>query len=337
MPRTANTKSTEFSRERNRIHAQRTRQRKKEQSTSVQALADELKKEQLRLKQVITEKVTANILLGLFAKNSGADADGSDDPRIDEILRRPAEDIPNVSQMTELLPPLILPGQHASKKMKEAAPLDGFDHDLLGKDRSKCSSKELDLIRRERNRMHAKRTRERKRLFMGSMTEICRALEEENDLLRTHLRSIDPEHEACTRAPTMTTATTLIATSTKSTKTKLMLTSFSEDHTVTASETSTPALSPHLLPISPSFSCTADQLDLNATTAASSCKASQLDMRLGEISVSDIFSSLLEAAMLEEVSKKRVYPSVSSDDSNDDDDATRPRGIANKRNRMVEL
>ena len=43
--------------------------------------------------------------------------------------------------------------------------------------------------------MHAKRTRDRKRLFMEEMGEICRQLEEENDLLRAHLRAIDPEFQ----------------------------------------------------------------------------------------------------------------------------------------------
>ena len=34
-----------------------------------------------------------------------------------------------------------------------------IDHELLTKDKSTCSSSELEMIRRERNRMHAKKTR----------------------------------------------------------------------------------------------------------------------------------------------------------------------------------
>jgi hypothetical protein len=328
MPRATNAVSTEFSRERNRIHARRTRQRKKEHTNHLQSLADELKDEQLRLKQIITEKNTANILLGLFSKSSsnGDDATNSDDPRIDELLLRPTEDIPNASLMSEILPPLILPGQHASKKMKEAAPLDGIDYDLLGKDRSQCSSHELEQIRRERNRMHAKRTRDRKRLFMGSMMEVCKALEEENDVLRAHLRTIDPDHKEFEREPTRT-ATVLLTTTIKPSKKKITpKTTLDESTLISASETSTPAHSPNLVPLA--TLSTAEYLNLNtaiATPIPNSCPLIQ----------GALLSSLLEAALLEETNRKRPCPTVSSDDSNDDE-ASAPSG-ATKRARIVEL
>jgi len=44
-----------------------------------------------------------------------------------------------------------------------AGPVDDIDYELLSKDRSQCTPAELDQIRRERNRMHARRSRERKR------------------------------------------------------------------------------------------------------------------------------------------------------------------------------
>ena len=43
-------------------------------------------------------------------------------------------------------------------------PDDGIDYALLSRDRNKCTQAELDQIRRERNRMHAKRTRDRKKV-----------------------------------------------------------------------------------------------------------------------------------------------------------------------------
>lgn len=167
---------------------------------SLQCRSEELKEEQLRLRQVINEKNTADILVGLFARSSNAD-ESNEDPRVEELLRRPSDDIPDSSKVPEL-PALILPGQHASKKItaptaeaaKSSLPDDGIDYDLLGKDRSQCTQEELDRIRRERNRMHAKRTRDRKRLFTEQMSEICRQLEEENELLRKHLSAIDPEY-----------------------------------------------------------------------------------------------------------------------------------------------
>jgi len=246
----AKSTSTEISRERNRIHARKTRQRKKEQMQTLQGKADALKAEQLRLRQIINEKNTARILVGLFSKSGGASpANGEDaglnpskakqlpkeeeiapEPGVEVLLQRPIEEIPDSSKIPEL-PALILPGQHASKKLKEGAAAvnvadhhrhamnqlqlsqelhfptfgngaadaaaldaDGIDYELLGKDRSKCTPAELDRIRRERNRMHAKRTRDRKRLFMEEMAELCRKLDEENGLLRRHLAMMDPDH-----------------------------------------------------------------------------------------------------------------------------------------------
>lgn len=209
------------SRERNRVHARKTRQRKKEQMSTLTTRADELKVEQTRLKQSINEKNTASILVGLFATAGEKDhqqrqQQQTEDPRIEGLLKRKAEDIPDASKITEL-PALILPGQHNSKKAakdggasaasmlpslsagsesnngKDDLPDDGIDYQLLGKDRAKCTPEELDKIRRERNRMHAKRTRDRKRLFMEEMSDMCKQLEEENALLRRHLQILDGE------------------------------------------------------------------------------------------------------------------------------------------------
>lgn len=187
--------SSTFSRERNRIHARKTRQRKKEQMQNLQKRATDLKHEQIKLKQSINEKATASILVGLFSKD--ASLEETEDPLVEELLKRPIADIPDTSKLPEL-PALILPGQHNSKKHlssealagKDELPNDGIDYKLLGKDRAKCTPAELDQIRRERNRMHAKRTRDRKRLFMEEMADMCSKLEEENKLLLNHLGGI---------------------------------------------------------------------------------------------------------------------------------------------------
>jgi len=128
-------------------------------------------------------------------------------------LKRPLESVPDPSKITEL-PTLYLPGQHSQGKKIRAAlalsevalgsrsndgPLhngfvphnpptdpDSIDYGLLGKDRSTCTSEELDKIRRERNRMHAKRTRDRKRVYMEEMEALIVRLQEENQLLEQH-------------------------------------------------------------------------------------------------------------------------------------------------------
>jgi len=190
--------STERSRERNRMHARKTRQRKKELLQKLQHRANELKLEQIRLKQAIHEKnstrITANILVGLFA---GAEEDSaSPDSRVESLLKRPTENIPDASKIPEL-PALVLPGHHNIKMGKPKSceneqqhQLEGIDYKLLGKDRSSCTQVELDQIRRERNRMHAKRTRDRKRIYMEEIEVMCKTLEEENILLQSYYKKL---------------------------------------------------------------------------------------------------------------------------------------------------
>lgn len=221
----SSTERLQRSRERNRMHARKTRQRKKEHMQKLQNRADELKVEQIRLKQCINEKNTASILVGLFQTGEdSAAADGSDDtetvvsmdPQVEVLLKRPTEEIPDASKIPEL-PALILPGQHTKRKstssndgtsedktptaaasaadqegvIPEGEQEDGIDYVLLGKDRGSCTPAELDQIRRERNRMHAKRTRDRKRIFMEEMETMIKQLEDENALLHGHLDKLN--------------------------------------------------------------------------------------------------------------------------------------------------
>ena len=248
-----------FSRERNRMHARKTRQRKKEHMQKLQDRADELKLKQIRLKQSINEKNTANILVGLFQTGEDAaavtTADGSDDSvavvsmdqQVEVLLKRPTEEIPDASKIPEL-PALILPGQHTKRKSSSSADgaaedntptadgaaedntptaaaatdgegatpegdgqeEDGIDYTLLGKDRGSCTPAELDQIRRERNRMHAKRTRDRKRIFMEEMETMIKQLEDENALLQGHMDKLNensPDEHIAAAALLAATAT----------------------------------------------------------------------------------------------------------------------------------
>jgi len=228
MPPRSKPLSVTASRERNRVHAQKTRQRKKEQMLTLKTRAAELKDEQIRLKQMINEKATATILVHLFAEGSSPDQVeycNIEDPAVEELLRRDPLEIPDASHIQDL-PALILPGQHASKKINKSnytQPLpvisgiggggvpscDDIDYELLGRDRSQCSPDELDRIRRERNRMHAKRTRDRKRIYTEKLSELCHQLEDENILLHEHAKKIDPNYEytPVERTTTMTTTT----------------------------------------------------------------------------------------------------------------------------------
>lgn len=225
------------------MHARKTRQRKKEHMSLLQARCEKLKNEQLRLKQAINEKNTASILLGMFGRAASSDGDGGSssdiDPKVEALMKRSVDEIPDASKIPEL-PALILPGQHSSKKIREAAsavasmtassadeadgwsslplhcavnskgqlPDDGIDYDLLSKDRSKCTPAELDQIRRERNRMHAKRTRDRKRIFMEEMEVMIKQLQGENKLLGDHLESLSDSNDKAPGSASTSSSTT---------------------------------------------------------------------------------------------------------------------------------
>jgi len=178
------------SRERNKVHARRTRQRKKEHMQDLVQKAADLKQTQISLKSLINEKNTANILLAMLSPDVPSESnDANKDALIENLLKRSNEEIPDASQITEL-PALVLPG-HNNYRKKEIScisggskyPNDGIDYKLLTKDRSKCTTFELDKIRKERNRMHAKRTRDRKKRFMDEMEKIIKKLESENEVL----------------------------------------------------------------------------------------------------------------------------------------------------------
>lgn len=196
---TSQSERLQRSRERNKMHARKTRQRKKEHMQILEARVEELKKGQISLKLQINEKNTANILLGMFAVHCQEENGVQFDAKVEELMNRATEDIPDASKIPEL-PALILPGQHNKRRGQSAPgkeqlataqyPNDGIDYELLGKDRSSCTPAELDKIRRERNRMHAKRTRDRKRIFMEKMEEMILQLETENGLLQQQLERI---------------------------------------------------------------------------------------------------------------------------------------------------
>ena len=189
-----------LSRERNKMHARKTRQRKKEHMLGLEKRVNDLKSKQISMKQLINEKATANILLCLAPRSSKITS-STVDPTVEALIQRPNSEIPDASKIPDL-PVLILPGVNSKKRraiqmsgLEDAQndsqyPDDGIDYELLGKDRSTCSPEELDKIRRERNRMHAKRTRDRKRIFMERMEEIMKTLQSENLVLEKHLSEI---------------------------------------------------------------------------------------------------------------------------------------------------
>lgn len=67
------------------------------------------------------------------------------------------------------------------RQICEVTEEENFDvnHDLLNRDKHSCSTLELEAIRRERNRMHAKKTRLRKKILLQEMEHMVQRLEED--------------------------------------------------------------------------------------------------------------------------------------------------------------
>ncbi len=200
------------SRERNRMHARKTRQRKKLQMQTLQLRADELKLEQQRLKQIINDRKTANILLVM---SDVGENEEEHNPDVERILKRGNDEIPDGKRILKETAAMVpshkakhirsmsidaeiceegdLP-ENALKNMNGKFPDDGIDYALLSKDRNKCTSDELDQIRRERNRMHAKRTRDRKKIFVEEMINVIGVLDAENLKLRALIEHYYPHN-----------------------------------------------------------------------------------------------------------------------------------------------
>jgi hypothetical protein len=76
--------------------------------------------------------------------------------------------------------------------MEEGMVEGGIDYGLLAKPRENCSKDELDKMRKERNKMHAKRTRDRKKIFNKEMAKVIEVLDMENLKLRAMMKEKFP-------------------------------------------------------------------------------------------------------------------------------------------------
>jgi len=197
------------SRDRNREHARRTRLRKKAQLQCLQNKVKELENESRLLRQTLEECSIASILLGL----SGNNKDNDDDLLgINSCLTRTNKDRKFftmngkrkrfVSDEGDIGPQpmkLVIKGQttlvgggggKAHINWKTGVYLD--EHG----DQQQLSPDELDTLRRERNRMHAKMTRDRKKLYISSVEKTIAELENENSNMRELLAKQAMVHSA---------------------------------------------------------------------------------------------------------------------------------------------
>mmetsp|Transcript_9300 Transcript_9300/g.27846 ORF Transcript_9300/g.27846 Transcript_9300/m.27846 type:complete len:255 (-) Transcript_9300:73-837(-) len=195
------------SRERNREHARRTRQRKKAQLQTLQARVAELQEEGARLEEALKDCSTANILLGLSNPALAACVQTCFKSRADAAL---TEAMATTEESDEPPSPTAeRPGSPAAEEHAEdptddgeepasasasglvgARPTihwkNGYTLDANG-GRKNLSPAELDKMRRERNRLHAKMTRDRKKVYIETLSRAVSDLEEENRKVRRAL------------------------------------------------------------------------------------------------------------------------------------------------------
>mmetsp|Transcript_11962 Transcript_11962/g.34524 ORF Transcript_11962/g.34524 Transcript_11962/m.34524 type:complete len:740 (-) Transcript_11962:301-2520(-) len=218
----------ERSRERNRIHAKKTRLRKKQKMELLLHRKQELVEEQMRLKETIKDREAAPILLvmknspnGIFrgaatgseaeypegaqltATNEGQegkpDVEGAEsgggggggDGGSDSDTEASDDSLPSHAGAPACSEASSVTSTQTKTSSESGATPNGGGADesslyleLLKKDRSTLTAAESDLIRRERNRLHAKRTRDRKKLQQEETQKEIARLEKENSRLR---------------------------------------------------------------------------------------------------------------------------------------------------------
>lgn len=206
------------SRERNREHARRTRRRKKAQLEALQSKVQSLQTKNKSLKQSLEECRIASILVG-FSVSDGDDRDGMIQSLLDEaneiegkeIFKRlvggkrtrfvsDASDIANAGITTS-----VVSGNSVSVPLKieingqtTVIGGDGKSH-LNWKTgvytnengvRSLLTNQQLEYLRRERNRMHAKMTRDRKKSFIAAIEKTIEELESSNERMNAVLTEV---------------------------------------------------------------------------------------------------------------------------------------------------
>lgn len=185
------------SRERNREHARRTRLRKKAQLEALQSKVKGLQAESNVLKQSLEECSIASILVGL--------ASGENNRMIEELVNEVSgadeQDVVRLaggkrkrffSDVSDKIPQALtikidgrmatIGGGRTHINWKSGVYSDENGNQI------QLSRKDLESLRRERNRMHAKMTRDRKKNFISSIEKTIEKLESRNGHMKKILQ-----------------------------------------------------------------------------------------------------------------------------------------------------
>ncbi|CAM9412363.1 unnamed protein product [Phaeothamnion confervicola] len=206
--------------ERNKEHARRTRQRRKQHLEDLRQRLSELRAEALVLRAAVEEQKTALALVAMSAGNVVDDVDVVPFDSKNEMARPPPA-LEGILEQFEALDTSVLPSTSAAaiaaavSTASAGAAADrhggrtGSDGDISGKgdgaddeyeypsspgaaaDRRNrgCTAEERQQARRERNRIHAKRTRHRKRLYVEACEVLIKQLSIDNSRRREGLRA----------------------------------------------------------------------------------------------------------------------------------------------------
>lgn len=150
-------------RERNRMHARKTRERKKNQMNALQQRIEDLHAESKELRLKIDERYTARLLIGLTS---------------------------NCADMEDCISSGMLCSDSYSNTADWFRDETAIPYQKRVRSPGKYSQLERERFRRERNRMHAKRTRDRKKLFFEISEKVISKMEAEAKILRDYLVSV---------------------------------------------------------------------------------------------------------------------------------------------------
>ena len=183
------------SRERNRMHAKKTRQRKKAQMDAMGLRVEALEVEAKAFRSAVEERYTAFILLNMVACPAASPAaaatyEEAPPPSLAEIMETIGEGPNSKAQRAAAVVGGSDDGDNAEGG--HAAEGDGDEGDegdegaggKRTRRRGKYSQEERETIRRERNRMHAKKTRDRKKVFLEEAEQTIARMERINSKLR---------------------------------------------------------------------------------------------------------------------------------------------------------
>ena len=160
------------------MHARKTRERKKAESAALQKRIEDLKDESKFLQQLVMDRYTAGVLVGLKSEGSRDEMDTKDAKENLATLVSSPLTLTSMSTSVDAL----------SSQLNSGAPIQKAKR---CRSREKCTPQERLRLRRERNRLHAKHTRDRKKFVLEASERIIHDMELEVMGLRKHLVSIN--------------------------------------------------------------------------------------------------------------------------------------------------